>query len=123
MHKHDEIRTGMHVAGFLAVVWSIAAFIRPDSTFHLAPLLIAGVAPLAVKGVHSPKAGAIAVASALAIALSTGSLLSIAGRLQGPTLLPYGGAYAEALSFAAVGAAIGGLVLIVSRTTDSRAAV
>ena len=64
-----------------------------------------------------------AVASALAIALSTGSLLSIAGRLQGPTLLPYGGAYAEALSFAAVGAVIGGLVLIVGRTTDSRAAV
>ena len=104
-------REGMTAALGLALVWTIAAAVRPSLTFHLAPILIAGIVPL----LHTAKdkgPGGVAVAGALGfgVAVVTGVGLSIFDLLKGPSLLPIGGAFAEAVAFAVIGAALGAVL-------------
>lgn len=113
MNSHlvdEKVRSAAAAAAGLAVVWIIAAAVRPTSTYHLAPILIAGVVPILARRrersaaflVSSAVVGAV-IASAAALALTAFDLL------RGPTLLPYGGAFAEALTFTLIGA-VGGMV-------------
>ena len=104
----SQLRSGLSLATLLAIVWAVAAAIRPTSTFHLAPILIAGAAPIAVRHVRI-KDNVLAAALGGAISLAIATVLSAAGMLQGPSLLPAGGAFAEAVVFTAIGAA-GGVV-------------
>jgi hypothetical protein len=114
----EKVRSAAAAAVGLALVWIIAAAVRPTSTYHLAPILVAGVVPILARRPErsaaflatSAAAGAV-VASAAALALTGFDLL------RGPTLLPYGGAFAEALTFALVGA-VGGLIVGTFIRTD-----
>ena len=90
----------------LAVVWIIAAAIRPTATYHLAPILIAGIAPFL--GSNSARSVAAVLGATIAVAVS----LVLAGLdlLKGPGLLPSGGALVESVAFAAAGAGGGWLL-------------
>jgi len=110
-------------AGFyglaLASVWVVLGW-SYDTTFHFAPLLVAAVVPLGVALAGEPPpfprrlAGAAAGA---ALALAATTALALGGRLDGPSLLPAGGAVAEAVAFSLAGAAVG-LVLGLARRRD-----
>jgi len=100
----------------LAAVWVLVAWLQ-DTTLHFAPLLVAAVVPLGMALAEKPPpysrrlAGAAAGAS---LALAATAVLALAGHLDGPSLLPAGGAVAEAVAFSLAGAAIG-LVLGTAR--------
>ena len=98
-------------AGLLAVVWLVAAAVRPALTFHLAPVLIAGSVPLllANDGATSQRFVVFGAFSGFALALGTTVVISTAGWMQGPSLLPFGGPAVEALVFAVGGAVLGGV--------------
>ncbi len=113
----SQLRSGLTLATLLAMVWAVAAAIRPTSTFHLAPILIAGAAPVAVRQVRI-KGKFLAAALGGAISLTTATVLSAAGMLQGPSLLPAGGAFAEAVVFTAMGAAGGFVASALSDVDD-----
>ena len=107
----EELRRGLLIGGLLAVVWAAAATVQPTSTYHLAPILIAGAVPAlarrrgaALSRVIFTAAGGALLAAIAAVGLATFDLL------QGPTLLPYGDAFAEALSFTAAGAIVGAVI-------------
>ncbi|HZD23193.1 MAG TPA: hypothetical protein VE569_07300 [Acidimicrobiia bacterium] len=87
-----------------AVLWAVVAAVRPTTTFHLASLIVAIWAPLGER--QRERALAMSLAGGLIAAVTTG-LLSLAGWLQGPSLLPWGGAGFEALVGAAAGSLIG----------------
>lgn len=97
-------------AGFAALWFAIAA-LRPDSTFHLAPLLVAGVPPLAVALDDSLSATArsvtIAAAIGVGLALLATTILAVVGRLDGAALEPFGNAVAESVVAAIAGGATG----------------
>ena len=92
-----------------ALLWAVLAAIRPGTTFHLAPLLVAGAVPW----VHRVQAGAPPLnvlrpaAVGLGLAAGTSILLAMAGWLDGPSLLPFGGALEESLVGALVGSLAG----------------
>ncbi len=100
----------------LTVLWVSLAAWRPEVTYHLAPLLISAVPPIAVtledpREVKSQVVGAAAIAG-LALGLGTTAFLSALGWLSGPSLLPAGGAVFEAVVFSLFGAAIGTAVAL-----------
>jgi hypothetical protein len=89
---------GLTAAFGLAAVWILAAAFRPDSTFHLAPILIAGIVPLVRN--HGIRRHGKASALGFAIAIIASLALAILDLLRGPTLLPFGDAFVEAVVFA-----------------------
>ncbi len=89
-----------------AVLWVAVAAIRPNTTFHLAPLIVAAAAALGGREGRVRWAAA-ATAVAVAIALSMSRL----GLLEGPSLQPFDGALSEAITAAIVG---GILAIVVS---------
>jgi len=95
-------REGILAGLGLATLWIIAAAVRPTSTFHLAPILIAGIVPfLGTKAGLQDRAVAIAALVGLAMAAASSVVLSLFGLLRGPSLLPFGNAFAETIMFAA----------------------
>ncbi|MDH3306695.1 MAG: hypothetical protein OEO77_04145 [Acidimicrobiia bacterium] len=84
----------------LAALWVTLTIFRPTTTFHLAPLLV-GVAPV-LSGDRRP---ARAMEGPI-IAVATAAILAVSGRLDGPSLLPVGGALLEAVVAAAAATAI-----------------
>jgi peptidoglycan/LPS O-acetylase OafA/YrhL len=100
----------------LAGVWVLLAWLN-DTTLHFAPLLVAAFVPLgaALAGEPPPfsrRLAATAVGAALALAAT--AVVALSGHLDGPSLLPAGGAVAEAVAFSLSGALIG-LVLGTAR--------
>lgn len=111
----ESLRSGLTLAAGLSAVWLIAAAIRPTATYHLAPILIAGAIPFFARGAgraRSALAGATAIGSLVAILAAVA--LAALDLLRGPSLLPVGGALAEAITFAVVGGAIGLVVVLAS---------
>jgi hypothetical protein len=110
---------GLLYSGSLAVVWLIAAVLRPEVTYHLAPVLVAGSLPIALvlDRDHVPKTRALVLAAGLgfAVAVATTALLAGAGWLEGPTLGPFKTAAGESLAGAAFGAVTGLLTAILWR--------
>jgi len=102
-----EIRRALLLALFLAALWAVLAIVRSGVTYHLAPLLVAAVPALGARAetaagrVVPQRLAAVGLAGALGVTL----LLSALGRLDGPSLLPFGGAATEAVLFSALGAA------------------
>ena len=94
----------------LAVLWAVLALLSSDTTYHLAPLLVAGVPPT-FEGTHTQGLSSKTVAKygliGLSLALITTLILSLAGALTGPSLLPAGGAAYESVVFSLAGA-VGG---------------
>ncbi len=104
----EKMRSGFLTGGLLVAVWAVAALAQPTSTYHLAPILVAGVVPVLGRQRGAP-------VSRLAFAAAEGGLLAAVAAvglaasdlMQGPTLLPYGGAFAEALTFTGAGVVLG----------------
>ena len=100
-----EIRRSLLLALSLAVLWALLAIARTGVTYHLAPLLVAAVPGFAAGGDLTPGRGVAArlAAMGLGASLAVTALLSVLGRLGGPSLLPFGGAATEAVLFAFLG--------------------
>ena len=107
------------VALGLTVLWVVVAAWRPETTYHLAPVLVAGAPPVAL-ALDAPSSRAVNVFGAagfgLLIALVATAGLSAAGWLAGPSRLPAGGAAVEAVVFSLVGAALGVVAAFVVRS-------
>jgi hypothetical protein len=97
-----------------AVLWAIVALARPDSTFHLAPLLVAGVAPVVVAFDSTAQATkrtvSITAALSLSLALVAILILSAAGRLDGGVLEPFSDPVVESIAGALAGGLLGWLI-------------
>lgn len=113
----EKMRSAVSAAAGLAAVWAVAAAVRPTSTYHLAPLLIAGIAPILARRPERSHS-LLAVGAMAGVVIAAGAALGLAAfdLLRGPSLLPYGGALAEAVTFTVLGAVAGFLVGIVVKT-------
>lgn len=90
-----------------ALLWFVVAAVQQGTTFHLAPPLVAVAAPSVYRvqaGVSRSTAIRLAVGG-VAVAAAAAVLLAMVGLLDGPSLLPFGGALIESL----VGVVTGGL--------------
>ena len=115
--KDRAILAALGYAGGLALIWVVAASARPSTTFHLAPLLVAVTLPVVLgsdnASLHFRRlAGGAAGGAGLALLITL--VLTMADRLQGPSLLPAGGAVTEAVVFSFAGA-IGGFLFLLWR--------
>lgn len=107
----EKMRSGLLTGGLLVAVWAVAAAVQPTSTYHLAPILIAGAVPVLGRRSGAPRSRLVLAATGGALIAATGAALLAGFNLfQGPTLLPYGGAFAEALMFTVAGA-VGGFAI------------
>ncbi len=96
----------------LAVLWVAVAVLRPGTTFHLAPFLVAAAPPVllvldegaAADRASVVKTGAIAGVLSLVAAL----LLLTIGAMDGPAFEVFPGPLVETLAFTAVGV-VGGI--------------
>ncbi len=114
----------------VAVMWLALVAWRPTTTWHLAPLLLAAAWPWVVGQDTSPGDASarrrilLAGAGGLGAALATTGLLSLTGRLTGPTWTGSGSPVVEAVVLAAGGAAIAatvGMLRTVRRPTRASA--
>ena len=104
-----------NLSGLLAAVWVVAAWIKPELTYHLAPIFVAGAFPLGHRlrvgePLNPVQAFATFVGAAVNVGIATG-ILAWADKLQGPSLLPTGGAALEAIVFGGVAAALAAIVV------------
>ena len=114
MSLEERLRSGLGLAAILSAVWIIAAALRPTATYHLAPILIAGAVPVAAGGTGLTRSTIVrATLAGAGVAMVAALTLAALDLLRGPTLLPYGGALAEAATFAVLGSA-SGLVAVVA---------
>lgn len=115
-HRSPILRRSAALGGVLAVVWLVAAAIRPTSTYHLAPILITLAVPyLSAGSLRNGSVWNASVAVAAVLSLTTTTILTIAGWLEGPSLLPFGGAATEAVVFTSGAALVGFVVGLGSR--------
>ena len=103
----DPSRTALAYTLGLAILWMGLAVWRPTTTYHLAPVLVAGLAPVAAVSLGAlHKIQTMAVIGVLLAATAT-SALALSGRLEGPSILPFGGAALESFIGVAVGGGLG----------------
>ena len=98
-------RHGWLTAAGFALIWIVASVISAGTTFHLAPVIVAGSAPVVAPERRGREA---IVATGLALVVVVGLLA--AGRLDGPSLLPWGDADLESALGAVAGGVLGFLV-------------
>ncbi len=118
-HTTTQLQNALRTAALLVVIWAVAAAFQPTSTYHLAPILVAGILPV-LAGAARIRGLVGNAALGAALAATAALLLAALDLLRGPTLLPYGGALAEALTFAGVGAVGGALIGIAKTAMTSR---
>jgi len=102
----------------LAVLWAVLAGISPTTTYHLAPLIVASAPAIvdSLQGNRSMVRFVLNAAVGLAMALTVTGILSASGVLDGPSLLPTGGAVMESVVFAVAGGVVGLVgALLISR--------
>ena len=93
----------------LAGLWALLAFLSPTTTYHLAPLLVAAAVPFAYRsagGASRRLVMALAAGGGVATLVLAG-VLAAGGAMEGPSLLPTGGALLEAAVGVAAGAVLG----------------
>jgi hypothetical protein len=105
----------------LAALWVVVALISSTTTYHLAPLIVAGTPAIVDSlegGSSMARLGLLTAAGlALALALAVTGILSLSGNLDGPSLLPTGGAVVESVLFAFTGGLLGLIgAALISRT-------
>ena len=99
--------TSILLSAGLGLLWILLAASNPDTTYHLAPLLVAGSGPIPMRRPGPRRLGFNVSAIGTAISLAITVLLAAMDKLNGPSLLPFGGAVEEALIFAVVGGLFG----------------
>jgi hypothetical protein len=101
----------MAISGIFGAAWVLAAWLRPDANFVLFPLLLAGSLPviyrLTVGGAIPWQIATAAAIAGLVNVVLLAAFLSIAGKLQGPPVIPMGGPVLDAIVWGMVGAAAG----------------
>ncbi len=108
-------RAGMRGAlawgGFLSVLWIGVAVLRPGTTFHLAPLLVAAAPPLLLtlneRITVDARTVTVVGASSAAMAIGTALVVAGVGAMEGPAYGPFPTPMIEALVLTAVGAVVG----------------
>lgn len=107
------LRSVLGWTGAIALVWILAAAIRPETTLHLGPILLPLMPALLLRGRDKAYVG---VLGGTAIGTGVLALLFLGGNLDGPSLEPFTSAIAESITFLAAGTALGiGVVWISSR--------
>ena len=95
----------------LAALWVVVALIRPTSTFHLAPFLIAAAPPILFSldgGSMADRTSALRLAAGgMALALAATIVVAVVGAMQGPAFEGFSGPLVEAVVFAAIGTVVG----------------
>ena len=94
----------------LTALWMVLAWLNRGTVYHLAPLLVAAVVPVGLvlsetPGTRSTALGATGLGTGLALAATL--VLAVAGRLEGGSLLPSGGAVTEAVVLSLAGGVVG----------------
>jgi hypothetical protein len=108
-----DLRRATLCGAGLAALWLAVAFLNRGTVYHLyhlAPLLVAAVVPIGFALSRDPgarSAALIAAATGTGMALAATVLLAATGRLEGGSLLPSGGAVAEAVLLSLAGGAVG----------------
>ena len=106
-----DLRRALGWSVALAGLWVVVALIRPTSTFHLAPFLIAAAPPLLFTLDRDTRADWTTVfrlaAAGMALALAATFVVAAGGAMQGPAFEGFSGPLVEAAVFAAVGTAVG----------------
>jgi len=101
----------MLISVIFGVAWILAAWARPDVNYILFPILTAGSLPVIYRltlgrAVPTPFATAAAIAGITNVVLIA-AFLAITDRLNGPTVLPFGGHVLDAAIWATIGAGAG----------------
>ncbi|MCL1594741.1 MAG: hypothetical protein M3132_10365 [Actinomycetia bacterium] len=105
-----QLRSAVIWTAGIAIVWIIAALLRPETTLHLGPLFLPLVPAILLRGDPGALKGVVA---GVALGAVTITLLSLTGNLDGPPLEPFASALSESLIVLAVSAMI---ALVVART-------
>ena len=108
----------IYVSGAFGAIWVLMAWSQPENNYFMFPVLVAAALPLsyrliAGRGLPIGIAVGAAIAGLLNVFLLA-ALLAIAGKLDGPTMLPVGGAVADAVLLGLMGSVAGILLASVN---------
>ncbi len=111
VQTRPDIRRALVWGALLAGLWVVVALVRPTSTFHLAPLLIAGAPPVlfGLDNSDRPDRGSVlrvGVAS-FAMALAASAVVAAIGAMQGPAFEVFLSPLIEAVAFSVFGSVAG----------------
>ena len=111
VNVRPDLRRALIWSAALAGLWVVVALIRPTSTFHLAPFLIAAAPPvlLTLDGGSATNWATVLrlAAGGTALALAATLLVAVTGAMQGPAFEGFSGPLLEAVVFTAAGTATG----------------
>ena len=105
-HTERSVGTGaaLALAGALAVIWVLVAWLRPDTTLHLGPVLVPLVPAITMGGGRSAFRATIIAGGIGAMAIIA---LGVLGLLGGPALQPFPNATVESVVFLVIGITVG----------------
>ena len=108
----------IYVSGAFGAIWVLIAWSSPENSYFMFPPLIAASVPMSYRLIAG-KALPIGIALGASIAgllnvFLLAALLAIAGKLEGPTLLPAGGAVVDAIVLSILGAVAGAFLASVN---------
>ncbi len=108
----------IYVSGAFGAIWVFIAWSRPENSYVLFPLLVAASVPVSYRLIAG-RALPIGIGLGAGIAgvlnvFLLAALLAIAGKLEGPRLLPAGGNVVDAVFLGALGALAGAFVASVN---------
>ena len=112
------IGRGVMLATLIAAAWVALALRDPDVTYHVAPLIAAGSAPVATRErsrPHKSRVSLIAGAASTTLVLVIIAALALTDHLEGPTIWHTRPAAVEATMLAIVGGVWGTWVATRSR--------
>jgi hypothetical protein len=111
VNVRPDLRRALIWSVALAGLWVVVALIRPTSTFHLAPFLIAASPPVLYTLDGGPPTNWATVlrlaAGGMALALAATLLVAVVGAMQGPAFEGFSGPLVEAVVFTVAGTAVG----------------
>lgn len=101
----------MLISAVFGIAWVFSAWARPEVNYVLFPILIAGSLPVVYRltfgrAIPSQIATAAGIAGITNVVILA-AFLAITDRLEGPTVLPFGGPVLDATVWAVIGAAFG----------------
>jgi uncharacterized membrane protein YgdD (TMEM256/DUF423 family) len=105
-----------------AALWVALAVWRDGVTYHLAPAIVAAIPVLVYRGTDKtarPSTLLAASGAGTLLAIGAALVLALVERMNGPSLLPVGGALTESLVFAGVAGVTSGALSIIAAGRDA----
>jgi len=106
-----DLRRALVWSVALSGLWVVVALMRPTSTFHLAPFLVAAAPPVLFALDDNNRTDWTTMfrlaGGGTAFALAATLAVSVLGAMQGPAFEVYSGPLVEAVVFTAVGSVVG----------------